>query len=74
MFYKTKVSLPFSLEVFHELQTLYNREGVPTFTELIFALPGETYNSFIDGIDKLLEDQTESERGKLSNESVRQIK
>ena len=26
------------------------------------------------GIDKLLEDQTESERGKLSNESVRQIK
>ncbi|SVB65105.1 uncharacterized protein METZ01_LOCUS217959, partial [marine metagenome] len=50
-----------SLEVFHELQTLYNREGVPTFTELIIALPGETYNSFIDGIDKLLENGQHSQ-------------
>ena len=32
-----------SLDVFHELQTLYNREGIPTFTELIIGLPMETY-------------------------------
>ena len=50
-----------SLEVFHELQSLYNREGVPTFTELIIGLPGETYASFSIGVDKLLENGQHSQ-------------
>jgi putative methyltransferase len=38
-----------------ELLQLYRREGIPTFTELIMGLPGETYDSFVEGIDRLLE-------------------
>lgn len=31
----------------------YQKEGIPTYTELIMALPGETYNSFKDGFNDL---------------------
>jgi radical SAM superfamily enzyme YgiQ (UPF0313 family) len=40
---------------FAELMKLYRKEGIPTYTELIMALPGETYDSFASGIDKLVE-------------------
>jgi len=33
----------------------YQKAGIPTYTELIMALPGESYNSFKEGIDKLFE-------------------
>jgi radical SAM superfamily enzyme YgiQ (UPF0313 family) len=33
----------------------YQRKGIPTYTELILGLPGETYESFRAGIDTLLE-------------------
>lgn len=43
-----------SIEYYSELMRLYNEAGVATYTELILGLPGETYESFVDGIDKLL--------------------
>ena len=44
-----------STEKFKELMTLYNSHNIPTFTELIVGLPGETYESFSDGIGQLLD-------------------
>lgn len=43
-----------SIEYYSELMRLYNEAGVATYTELILGLPGETYDSITDGIDKLL--------------------
>lgn len=34
---------------------MYHAEGIPTYTELILGLPGETYDSFCRGICELLE-------------------
>lgn len=36
------------------LMEKYSKAGVPTYTELILGLPGETYESFASGIDELL--------------------
>ncbi len=44
-----------SLNKFSELMTLYSNAGIPTYSELILGLPGETYDSFCEGIGKLLE-------------------
>jgi len=43
------------LERFSELMAQYNKEGIPTFTDLILGLPGETYESFCEGMCKLIE-------------------
>ena len=43
-----------SIEYYSELMRMYNEAGVATYTELILGLPGETYESIVDGIDKLL--------------------
>lgn len=43
-----------STEFFSELMALYNKAGIPTYTELILGLPGETCRSFVDSLDKLL--------------------
>ncbi len=43
-----------SIDYYSELMTLYNNAGVATYTELILGLPGETYESFVNGIDRLL--------------------
>ena len=40
---------------FHALQTRYNEEGIVTYTELIVGLPGETYLSFVEGMDTLID-------------------
>lgn len=40
---------------FKELITTYRVANIPTYTELIIGLPGETLDTFIDGIDVLLE-------------------
>jgi len=45
-----------STATFQELQRRYARAGIPTYTDLILALPGETYTSFADGIDRLIRD------------------
>lgn len=39
---------------FKELMKLYYDEGIPTYSELILGLPGETYDSFCQGIGELL--------------------
>lgn len=43
-----------SLSFFSELMDLYNEAGVATYTELILGLPGETVDSIVDSLDKLL--------------------
>lgn len=39
---------------FENLMKLYRAKGIRTYSELIIALPGETYDSFANGIDELL--------------------
>lgn len=39
---------------FEKLMRWYTKEGIPTYTELIIGLPGETYTSFKAGINTLL--------------------
>ena len=44
-----------SLESYLELQRRFTRDGVETYSDLILGLPGETYDSFAEGIDRLIE-------------------
>lgn len=44
-----------SVDTFTALLNRYNEAGIATYTELILGLPGETYQSFVDGIDILLD-------------------
>lgn len=44
-----------SLEFYKDLLSAYNKESMKTYSELILGLPGETYNSFIEGVGKLFE-------------------
>jgi len=43
------------IDDFKSLLAVYRQEGIPTYTELILGLPGETYDSFTRGIEQLLE-------------------
>ncbi len=43
------------IENFHRLMSLYTENGIATYSELILGLPGESYESFADGIEQLLE-------------------
>lgn len=43
-----------SLDVFRDLQQLYRSEGIVTYTDMIVGMPGETYDSFADGISTLI--------------------
>lgn len=45
----------FTMEAFSELVRKYNENNIPTYTEMILGLPGETYESFCDGLCKLIE-------------------
>ncbi|MBQ8575884.1 MAG: cobalamin-dependent protein [Clostridia bacterium] len=42
------------IETFSQLMNKYNECGIPTYTELILGLPGETVESLKTGIDELL--------------------
>ena len=42
------------IDKFRDLMSRFNKSSMPTYTEVILALPGETYNSFIAGLDTLL--------------------
>lgn len=44
-----------TLEHFADLDARYNEAGIPTYTELILGLPGETYESFCKGMCRLLD-------------------
>jgi hypothetical protein len=40
---------------FQELQRRFTRDRVETYTDLILGLPGETYASFVAGVDQVIE-------------------
>ncbi len=44
-----------SLSSFHELQVMFTRAGIETYTDIIIGLPGETYDSMVHGISVLIE-------------------
>lgn len=44
-----------SLDFYKSLLSEYNKKNMKTYSELILGLPGETYESFIEGIGKLFE-------------------
>jgi hypothetical protein len=44
-----------SLASFQELQRRYTRDRIDTYTDMILALPGETYGSFADGVASVIE-------------------
>ena len=43
-----------SLDAFNELQRRFKRDGLDTYTDIIVGLPGETYDSFADGLDLII--------------------
>lgn len=42
-------------EVFKMLMQRYRSEGIPTYSELIVGLPGESYESFANGLNTILD-------------------
>lgn len=44
-----------AMESFAIWQDRYRAHGIPTYTELILGLPGETLSSFLEGVDKVLD-------------------
>ena len=42
------------IDKFKDLMNRFNESSMPTYTEVILGLPGESYNSFIAGLDTLL--------------------
>ena len=42
------------MEVYNNLQQRYHDQEMPTYTELILGLPGESYQTFIDGLEEIL--------------------
>ena len=44
-----------SSEIFSRLLTVYRHNNIPTYTELVLALPGETKESFFEGIGRIIE-------------------
>lgn len=43
------------LSSFQRLMELYNAEGIPSYSEIILGMPGETYQTLKTGIETLLE-------------------
>ncbi|MPM75358.1 hypothetical protein SDC9_122350 [bioreactor metagenome] len=43
-----------TMDKFSHHMTLYNSANIPTHSEIILGLPGETYDSFCDGLGELL--------------------
>lgn len=43
------------LETYLNLQRRYHQAKIPVYTELILGLPGETYHSFVQGIEDVLQ-------------------
>jgi radical SAM superfamily enzyme YgiQ (UPF0313 family) len=41
-------------KTYTELQKLFTKSNIPTFTDLIIGLPGETYESFTNGVSEII--------------------
>ncbi|MBF0188549.1 MAG: cobalamin-dependent protein [Magnetococcales bacterium] len=44
-----------SLDTYDELQKRFTRDGISTYSDLLLGLPGETVESYLDGIASLIE-------------------
>jgi len=44
-----------SLDTYMELQRRFTKDKVETYSDLILGLPGETYDSFVEGVSTLIE-------------------
>ncbi|MBI4151870.1 radical SAM protein [Candidatus Woesearchaeota archaeon] len=42
------------LDAYEELQKRFTQDGIETYSDLILGLPGETYDSFVNGVATLL--------------------
>lgn len=49
------------ISTFKNLQLRFNEKNVPVYSELILGLPGETYGSWIDGIEEHLQSGLKSQ-------------
>lgn len=58
-----------SSETYQELQRRFTREGVETYTDVILGLPGETYDSFADGVSAII-DNGQHNRIQFNNLSI----
>ena len=44
-----------SLQSFQELQNRFSRDKIPTYTDIIIGLPGESYESYANGVSSVIE-------------------
>tara|TARA_Y100000590_G_scaffold87716_1_gene98367 strand:+ start:1799 stop:3817 length:2019 start_codon:yes stop_codon:yes gene_type:complete len=44
-----------SIEDYEELQRRFTKDGIPTYTEFILGLPGDTYETFAKGVSDVIE-------------------
>ena len=44
-----------SIEDYQELQKRFTKDNIPTYTEFILALPGDTYESFAKGVSDVID-------------------
>jgi hypothetical protein len=44
-----------SLGTYEDLQRRFTEDGIPTYSDFILGLPGETYDSFADGVATLIQ-------------------
>jgi radical SAM superfamily enzyme YgiQ (UPF0313 family) len=58
-----------STESFQELQRRFTRDRVETYSDLILGLPGETYDSFADGVAQVI-DNGQHNRIQFNNLSI----
>jgi radical SAM superfamily enzyme YgiQ (UPF0313 family) len=58
-----------STNSFQELQRRFTRDRIETYSDLILGLPGETYNSFADGIARVI-DNGQHNRIQFNNLSI----
>ena len=58
-----------SLSTYEELQRRFTEDRIPTYSDFILALPGETYDSFADGVATLIKNGQHS-RIQFNNLSV----
>ena len=45
-----------SLDTYRELQYRFRRDGVATYTDLLIGLPGETYETFVKGVCRVIDE------------------
>ncbi|MFX4223895.1 MAG: B12-binding domain-containing radical SAM protein [Thalassobaculum sp.] len=43
-----------SLDTYFDLQKRFTRDNVETFSDIILGMPGETYDTLLDGVDQLI--------------------